>query len=160
VAKKKSAARRPCPCKSGRAYGDCCRRFHRGDEPPDPTALMRSRFAAFALGDGAYLLRTMHPSHPLRRQDEEAVIRELSRAKNSVRYQGLTVHDATEEGDEGRVLFTARVFEKGRDRSFVELSEFERVDGRWRYREGLTVSRSEVAEEPTTIEAFLEGQSA
>jgi SEC-C motif-containing protein len=155
MAKKKSAARRPCPCRSGLAYRECCRPFHRGEEAPDPARLMRSRFSAFALGDGEYLFRTLHPAHPLRGRDEAAVIRELSKAKDSVRYMDLTIHDADEEADRGRVLFTARVFEKGQDRSFVELSEFERADGSWRYREGLTVPRSSLDEEPSTIEAFL-----
>lgn len=119
---------------------------------------MRSRFSAFALGDGAYLRRTLHPAHPLRARDADAVEAELGRARQTMRYQDLTVHDARAEGDQGRVLFTARVFEKGRDRTFVELSEFERVDGAWRYRDGLTVSRAALDEAPTTVEAFLERQ--
>ena len=51
-----------CPCGLGEPYDDCCGRFHRG-EASAPTAelLMRSRFAAFGLGDEAYLLRTWHP---------------------------------------------------------------------------------------------------
>jgi SEC-C motif-containing protein len=155
MAKKKSAARRPCPCKSGRPYGECCRPFHRGDEPPDPERLVRSRFSAFALGDGAYLLRTLHPAHPLRARDRAAVVRELSRAKEKVRYLDLTIHDVQVEGERGRVLFTARVFERGQDRSFVELSDFERAGGGWRYRDGLTSPRSALDTEPTTVDAFL-----
>lgn len=98
---------------------------------------MRSRFAAFALGDGAYLWRTLHPAHPLRARPEAEVVRELSRARQRLRYQRLTVHDHDEAA--GLVLFTAHVFEKGRDRSFTELSQFERVEGAWRYREGMAV---------------------
>ena len=33
----------------------------------------------------------------------------------------------------GEVTFLARVYEKGQDRSFVERSDFRRVDGAWRY---------------------------
>lgn len=112
---------------------------------------MRSRFAAFARGDGAYLWRTLHPAHPLRARPEADVVRELSRAHRTLRYQRLTVHDHDEEGERARVLFTAHVFERGRDRSFTELSEFERVDAEWRYRDGLTASEPEA-----TITAFLE----
>lgn len=155
MAKRKSTARRDCPCKSGESYARCCRGYHEGDEPPDPVRLMRSRFSAFALGDGAYLCRTLHPDHPLRNQDRAAVIRDLSRAKDRVRYQDLTIHDVSVEGDKGQVLFTARVFEGGRDRSFVELSEFERSPEGWRYREGFTALCASRDEEPSTIEAFL-----
>lgn len=137
---KKSAANRPCPCSSGRPYRDCCRPFHRGAEPEDPATLMRSRFSAFALGDGAHLWRTLHPAHPLRARPEAEVVRELSAARRTLRYRALTVHDAEQEGDLGRVLFTARVFERGKDRTFTELSRFERVDGAWRYLDGSTRS--------------------
>lgn len=62
-----------CPCLSGDAYGACCGRYHAGLRPaPDGTApgpyaptaeaLMRSRYAAFAVGDAGYLRATWHPS--------------------------------------------------------------------------------------------------
>ena len=59
-----------CPCLSGETYGACCGRYHRGllaggaDSVTAPTAeaLMRSRYAAFAVGDADYLLATWHPS--------------------------------------------------------------------------------------------------
>lgn len=51
-----------CPCLSGDTYADCCGRLHRGDaEAPTAERLMRSRYAAFAVGDADYLLRTWHP---------------------------------------------------------------------------------------------------
>ena len=112
---------------------------------------MRSRFCAFALGDGDYLFRTLHPAHALRSRPRDEVVPELSRARRTLRYQGLEVHEHRADGERAQVLFTARVFERGRDKSFCELSDFERVDGAWRYRDGLT-SRSSAA----TIEAFLE----
>jgi len=139
-----------CPCTSGAPYATCCAPYHRGDEPPDAAALMRSRFAAFARGDGAYLWRTLHPQHPLRARPEAEVVNELSRARQRLRYQRLTVHDADADGDRARVLFTAHVFEKGRDRSFTELSDFERAEGGWRYRDGLASAPG-----PVTIDGFL-----
>lgn len=149
----RSSSSKPCPCKSGAPYRDCCKPFHDGREAPDPERLMRSRFSAFALGHGAYLWRTLHPDNPLRQQAEQEVVPELGRARQTMRYQGLTVHDVEVDGARGRVLFTARVFEKGRDRSFVELSEFERIDGAWRYLEGVLVG-TDVAD-TTSVTAFL-----
>ncbi len=152
MAKRPSSA---CPCTSGAPYASCCGPLHRGAPAPTCAALMRSRFAAFALGDGSYLWRTLHPEHPLRARPEAEVVRELSRARQTLRYQRLTVHDHDEAA--GLVLFTAHVFEKGRrggarasrargdgesrsaNRSFTELSEFERVEGAWRYREGMAL---------------------
>src|SRR4051794_32459438 len=55
---------RDCPCHSGLRYGACCGPFHEGAEAAaTPEALMRSRYAAFSLGLGAYLVRTLHSSH-------------------------------------------------------------------------------------------------
>src|SRR5690606_6815057 len=50
-----------CPCGSGRAYDGCCGPLHDGAPAPTAEALMRSRFAAFALGLDAYVLASWHP---------------------------------------------------------------------------------------------------
>lgn len=52
-----------CPCGTGRAHDACCGALHRGERPAaSAEELMRSRYAAYALGDTAYLLATWHPS--------------------------------------------------------------------------------------------------
>jgi uncharacterized protein (DUF952 family) len=93
---------------------------------------MRSRYAAFALGLGDYLVETLASSHPDRGHDETALARELSRAKERQRFLGLTILDAHED----EVTFHARVFERGKDRSFTERSKFVCEDGAWRYASG------------------------
>ena len=50
-----------CPCGSGTPYAGCCGRLHRGEAADTAEQLMRSRYAAFVVGDGAYLFRTWHP---------------------------------------------------------------------------------------------------
>lgn len=125
-----------CPCGSGQAYRLCCHGYHEGNEPGDVATLVRSRFAAFALGEGEYLWRTLHPDHALRGREKDAVVRELSRARQTLRYRAVEVHDVEVTEPHARVLFTARVFERGRDRSFVELSRFRRTSEGWRYLDG------------------------
>ncbi|AAT89465.1 zinc-binding protein [Leifsonia xyli subsp. xyli] len=51
-----------CPCTSGERYDACCGPLHAGSPSPTAERLMRSRFSAFALGDGGYLLRIWHLS--------------------------------------------------------------------------------------------------
>lgn len=101
---------------------------------------MRSRYAAFALGLGEYLVDTLASAHPDRDLPREALVTELSRAGDGQRFLGLRIVRA--DGDE--VLFDARIFERGQDRSFAELSTFVREDGRWRYASGRTVAREEL----------------
>jgi SEC-C motif-containing protein len=119
-----------CPC-GGADYRTCCRPYHEGAEPPDPASMVRSRFSAFALGDGEYLWRTIDDAHELRARPKDEVVRELRKAREKYRYMRVTIHEV----DGARVLFTARIFEKGRDRSFTELSTF--TSPPWRYRDGV-----------------------
>lgn len=52
-----------CPCCSGKKYQDCCELFHSGKETPDSAELlMRSRYSAYAIPNGAYLMKTTYPS--------------------------------------------------------------------------------------------------
>lgn len=96
---------------------------------------MRSRYAGFALRAVEYLARTLHPDHPDRAATPEALRRALRAACDRYRYPGLTVIDRAD----AQVLFHARVFASGSDRSFVERSDFARDDTGWRYRAGVLV---------------------
>jgi SEC-C motif domain protein len=87
---------------------------------------MRSRFSAFALKDAAYLARTLHPDHEDYARPEAELLRAIKAAASAFRYMGLAIldHDGPDAAGVSRVLFHARVFQKGRDLSFVELSAF------------------------------------
>jgi SEC-C motif domain protein len=128
---------RDCPCFSGLRYATCCGPLHRGEcEAASPEALMRSRYAAFALGLGPYLVQTLAEDHPDRALDEAQLVRALSSARERQRFLGLRVDETRVEGDHGEVLFFARIFERGQDRSFAERSAFRREHGHWRYAGG------------------------
>ena len=52
----------PCPCQSGLDYDACCEPLIKGTRPaPDPEALMRARYTAFAMVEMPYLRDTLHP---------------------------------------------------------------------------------------------------
>jgi SEC-C motif domain protein len=134
-----------CPCFSGQRYKACCAPLHRGERVADtPEVLMRSRFAAFALGLGPYLVRTLARSHADLALPREALERELSRTRERQRFLGLEIVFTSVSGDRGEVLFYARIFEKGADRSFVELSQFVREDAVWGYASGILAQKSEL----------------
>ena len=137
----------------------CCAPFHRDEhEAPTPEKLMRSRYAAYALGRGAYLVKTLAKTHPDLDLPRDELVRALSRAKERQRFMGLRVlHHASEEKT-GEVLFFARIFERGQDRSFAELSDFVREGGAWRYASGILLPRAVLPADVETLtrEAFLE----
>jgi SEC-C motif-containing protein len=112
---------------------------------------MRSRWSAFVVGRGDYLFDTLAAGHPDRAAPRDAAVRELSRARERQRFLRLSVLHASESGDEGEVLFVARIFEKGVDRSFAELSRFCREDGAWRYESGILVARDRLPADPSAM---------
>lgn len=92
---------------------------------------MRSRYAAFALGLGDYLVQTQDGPSPV---GEAARLAAWARA---VRWMDLTVHDAPEPGDDrGEVAFTARYVEDGALVTQRERSRFVRRAEGWRYVDG------------------------
>lgn len=93
---------------------------------------MRARFSAFATGEVSFLWKTLHADHDDRARKEADVLRDLREACRTLRYMGLEIL----ERQPGRVLFRVKVFERGKDRSFVELSEFAHDGVGWRYARG------------------------
>jgi SEC-C motif-containing protein len=132
----------PCPCGSGATYVACCEAFHRGGEPPDPERLVRARFAAFALGEHAFLYRTLHRDHEDRARSERDFRARLEKAKRRARYRALRILDRDGPDGDGtwRVLFHVEAAVAGRDASFVELSSFVEDDGGLRYVGGRSVA--------------------
>lgn len=121
-----------CPCGSGRAYAVCCRPLHLGQRQAGTAEeLMRSRYAAFAVGDGAYLVESWHPLH---RPDD-------LRLDPDREWTGLTVVATLAGGpDDGRGVVEYRARSRSRAGGpageLHEVSHFERFAGRWVYTEG------------------------
>lgn len=115
--------------------------------------MVRARFAAFALGDGAFLWRTLDPDHALRAEPEDRTVRSLSRAHQELRYRDVEVRDDAVDGERGEALFRANIFQRGKDRSFVERSRFTWRGG-WRYLDGDLVRLGEPGADAPTLEAF------
>jgi SEC-C motif domain protein len=118
-----------CPCGSGRGYAGCCGALHQGAPAPDAEALMRSRYAAYALGLEPYLLATWWP-------DTRPPGLDLA-AEAATKWLGLQIerHQATGP-DSAIVEFVARYKTGGRAHRLHEISRFVRQQGRWYYVDG------------------------
>jgi SEC-C motif-containing protein len=90
---------------------------------------MRSRYSAFVEVDEAYLLATWHPvTRPSR-----------VRLVPDQRWLGLAIkHLAAGQAQDqsGTVEFVARFKVHGKGHRLHETSRFEKIDGRWYYRDG------------------------
>nr|WP_314899420.1 YchJ family metal-binding protein [uncultured Deefgea sp.] len=117
-----------CPCGRAAIYEKCCGVYHDNLAAPTPEDLMRSRYSAYVLGLADYLAATWHGSTRPTDLDltDDAVVKWL----------GLKVDFASEQGDEGEVRFVARYKVGGKAHRLAEKSRFVREDGRWFYLDG------------------------
>ena len=124
------SAARSCPCGTGLTYDACCGGLHRGERAAvTAEELMRSRYAAYAVGDSDYLFRSWHP-----RTRPPEVFR-----PDGTEWVGLQIVEATggRTDDEGVVEFRASYRgADGRTDVLHERSRFVRRAGRWVYLDG------------------------
>jgi SEC-C motif-containing protein len=121
---------RLCPCGTGSNYGVCCGRLISGAaEARTAEELMRSRYAAYSLGELDYVFRTWHPkTRPA----------DVSPAPG-IMFVGLTIDDLVAGGtddDLGVVEFTARLRTPQGNDEMHERSRFSRRAGHWVYVDG------------------------
>lgn len=122
-----------CPCCSGLEYSLCCGRWLSGLQlPPDPPALMRSRYVAYVQKNGSWLEQTWHPS-----SRPEGLALSLAQNADDTRWLGLTVldHELAADGNTGYVTFFARYADQ-KPGFIYERSRFVYEDGRWYYVDG------------------------
>ena len=119
-----------CPCCSGKSYEECCRPFHLKEKfPATAEALMRSRFSAFALPNGEYLMETTLPAkRKFHDRDELQKWGEINI---------WTQLEIIKKPAENLVQFKAcYTDEEGLPQVHHELSLFKKVDKRWYYVSG------------------------
>jgi len=124
----------PCVCGRGATLEECCGRFLSGGEwPATAEELMRSRYAAYAVGNPEYLEASHDPETFQGPRD----------VGPGPRWTGLEILSSQEGGaadQEGWVEFRAHyTVGKRQDPGVLhERSYFRRLKGRWVYTSGVT----------------------
>ncbi len=113
-----------CPCHSGTEYDQCCAPYHHGKTPLNALQLMRSRYAAFALGLAEYIVETTLSGGDLEGSREFSALTDFT---------GLDILEFVDGEEEATVTFFAQLFQDGVNVSFKEKSFFKKIDGRWLY---------------------------
>lgn len=119
-----------CPCGSPTLYAACCGPLHRGRGLAETAErLMRSRYAAYAVGELGYVFRTWHPrTRPSDVTPTPGLV-----------WTRLEIVDTVAGGpddDTGEVEFRAHYDAPGGSGFMQERSRFERRAGRWVYVDG------------------------
>lgn len=126
-----------CPCGSGLIYVDCCKIYHDGGLPLNALALMRSRYTAYFFHLADYIIETTHPQNPNFHPDKDLWKKEILYFSKNTQFEGLKINKFEEKDMEAFVTFTAYLKQSGRDCTFTERSQFEKVNGRWLYRDAM-----------------------
>lgn len=116
-----------CPCGSGKSYVVCCKPLHDGKPAGSAEALMRSRYSAFVLLMGDYLLASWHSStRP-----------ESIEVDDGSRWLGLKVKSTSMTADNrATVQFVARYRENNSLQRLQETSRFIKEGKHWYYLDG------------------------
>ncbi len=119
-----------CPCRKVSepvGYDACCEPLHAGAmTAPSAITLMRARYAAYALGNLAFVRDTWRRTTRPTQLDADPPGTWIS----------LKILRASETANEATVSFVARARRGGRTSVFAETSRFLREDGRWLYVDG------------------------
>lgn len=125
-----------CPCASKALYHKCCKPYHDGAPAEDALHLMRSRFAAYALGLADYIIETTHRDHPEFSKDRSAWKTSIEKFSRATNFDHLTINEFVDGEEAATVSFTAHLRQGGSDASFGEKSFFVKEDNRWLYKSG------------------------
>lgn len=125
-----------CPCCSGLDYTECCKLFHQGKQPENALELMKSRYAAYAMNVPEYIVETTHPTSPEYTDNKFSWKRKISLFSTHYAFHKLEIHDFKENGLFASVTFTAHISLRDEDQTYTETSYFEKLNGRWFYRNG------------------------
>lgn len=119
-----------CPCCSRKSYNECCKPFHLGQRhAPTAETLMRSRFSAFAIPNGDYLVETTLPTK--RKLHNKEDLQEWGEINQWTKLEIVRAPSANEV--EFRAFYTD---EKGNPQLHHELSLFQKLNDRWYYVSG------------------------
>lgn len=120
-----------CPCCSGKAYEDCCQPYHTGEKnAPTAEALMRSRFSAFAIPNGNYLMETTLPGK--RKYHNRKDLQEWGETNT------WTKLEIVDKPSANKVEFKAFYTDENGDLQIHrELSTFKMIQNRWFYVSGI-----------------------
>lgn len=116
-----------CPCGSDKTYNQCCRPYHDGKSAPTAEALMRSRYSAYVLRNGAYLHRSWHSST---RPNKKGLLQ-----LPTTEWLGLEIVRTAlggEQDSQGIVEFIASYRDGEQIGRLHETSQFVKEGGKWR----------------------------
>ncbi|MDN3665107.1 YchJ family protein [Algibacter miyuki] len=121
-----------CHCGNLKTYSDCCEKAHKNKaEAKTAEQLMRSRYSAFVLANGDYLMESHHTS--TRPTKEKKSIVNWAKSVQWIKLEILETSEGQENDTKGTVTFNAYFFENGQVEVIHEKSAFIKENNHWAY---------------------------
>ncbi|WP_378187896.1 YchJ family protein [Aquimarina sp. W85] len=121
-----------CPCGKKQPYNVCCAPIHTNiARAVTAEDLMRSRYTAFVMANGNYLMQSHHTT--TRPINDKLKIITWAKAVQWIRLEILQVIRGSATDLDGEVHFIAYFFEDGQVQNIDEHSKFVRENDHWSY---------------------------
>ena len=128
-----------CVCGKGESLETCCGPYLKGEKRPETAeALMRSRYAAYALGNVDYILKTHDPNTA---KDVDRNSTEVwSKSSTWLGLEILKTEGGEPKDEAGTVEFVARYKLKGVTVNHRERASFRKHEGHWVFVDGQDIT--------------------
>lgn len=121
-----------CHCGNNKSYKLCCEVFHLNKGKTETAAqLMRSRYSAFVLANGDYLMKTHHNS--TRPISEKKAIVKWAKSVEWIKLEVLETSKGLKNDAEGTVTFNAYFYDNEKVDIIHEKSAFVKENDQWYY---------------------------
>ncbi len=121
-----------CYCGNTKPYSECCEVFHQnGGKTETAEQLMRSRYSAFVVANGDYLMLSHHST--TRPVKEKKAIVTWAKSVNWIKLEVVATSKGKPTDEKGTVTFNAYFFENGKVDVIHEKSAFVKENGVWKY---------------------------
>lgn len=142
----------PCPCDSGSKFKKCCSLYLKGKEIENAERLLRTRYVAYVNNNIKFLWETSHPHSPRRLNDTWSKFEREHQLMRGLTFHELKILDEDySKKNTAKIVFWVKVTEAGHDLSFVEESEFQLLEGKWYYFDGLRRNAGRLGCAPESI---------
>lgn len=121
-----------CYCGNLKPYANCCEKVHKNiGAAKTAQQLMRSRYSAFVLANGNYLMQSHHTStQPLK---EKKAIVKWAKSVQWIKLEVIETTKGTENDTDGTVTFKAYFYDHGKIDVIHEKSAFLKENNIWKY---------------------------
>ena len=121
-----------CYCGNNKTYKACCEVFHLNHGKTETAQqLMQSRYSAFVLANGDYLMQTHHST--TRPTSEKKAIVKWAKSVAWIKLEVLESTKGLKKDEQGTVTFNAYFYENGKVDVIHEKSAFIKENEHWKY---------------------------